>query len=199
MAALHVPDPRLLALAALVVAAILMARLAPSERAPLRLAALLLPPCLFGVVFGSGSLLLIALVVVAFAVGQGAEPRSRRALGIGVAVYVGLILGAAGAWSALGPGLGLSNLRLYAGAVPGTRDFFSLSLALAVSLVAARAARRADGEPRVLLAYAAAFLMSALWLAPVASPDDVAAPIALLALAATMGPRERFDSPGRAL
>ena len=108
-------------------------------------------------------------------------------------------MGAAGAWSALGPGLGLSNLRLYAGAVPGTRDAAGPVLTAVLAVIASRVARRSTNDPALFIAWTAAFLISALWLAPAASPDAVAAPIALLALAATLEARAKFDSPGSAL
>ncbi len=54
-------------------------------------------------------------------------------------------------------------------------------------------------DPPRLLASAAAALMTALWLVPSASADDVVAPIALLAVAATHERRDSFDTAGGAL
>jgi len=108
------------------------------------------------------------------------------------------LLGAPSAKS-LGPSLGLSNLRLYAGATPGTPDLVGPALVLVGASAALVTSRRASvGAPR-LLGGAAAILMIALWLAPSAAPDDVVAPIALLAIAITYQGRETFDTAESAL
>jgi hypothetical protein len=101
--------------------------------------------------------------------------------------------------TALGPGLGLSNLRLYAGATPGTSDFVGPVLVLLVAVALRVASRRVPWDGPRLLGGAAAILMIALWLGPRAAPDDVVAPIALLAIAASLPPRETFDTAGDAL
>jgi hypothetical protein len=221
--ALGVRDPRVLVLLALIVAGVSMTRAAPPEMAMVRLAALVLPPCLIGVVFGSGDLVLVALLsAVALAMASGRARAGGLALGTaaalfpravpavplplprgpwtaatGAAIAAFGILGAAGlafggtvALPLLAPGFGLSNLRLYAGAVPGTPDAVGPALIAAVTVVGLLVARRAARDHPTRFAAAAALLMSALWLAPSASPDDVAAPIALLALAATSGRHE---------
>jgi hypothetical protein len=196
-AALHVSDPRVLTLIALAVAAALMAR-TRAEGGPLPLAVLVLPPALVGVVFGSGTVLLIALIALAaLAIERASGPRG--ALALVAALGLGLLLGGAGAWSAIGPGLGLPNLRLYAGTPPGTRDLAAPVLAAVLAVAASHIARRTAHDKTALLAWTAAFLTAALWLAPSVSPDDVAAPIVLLALAAAWKPGERFDSPRAAL
>lgn len=233
MGTLGLRDPRVLTLLALIAAGVALSRAAPPEMAMVRLAALVLPPCLIGAVFGSGDIVLVALL----AAGMLATATRRAvpggvALGTAVALFPRIIPVAAlrlrggGAWTTamgaalvafgllgiavlaradaaalprLGPGLGLSNLRLYAGAVPGARDAIGPMLLVAVAVVALVVARRAASDPATLFAAAAALLMLALWVAPSASPDDVASPIVLLALAATSAPRERFDSPQAAL
>ena len=73
------------------------------------------------------------------------------------------------------------------------------ALVLVAAIAAVVLVRRVSlDEPR-LLGGAAALLMTALWLAPRASPDDVVAPIALLAIAATHSRRDGFDTAGSAL
>jgi hypothetical protein len=99
-----------------------------------------------------------------------------------------------GSATSLGPGLGLSNLRLYAGATPGTSGFVGPVLVLVMAVAALVASRRASLDAPRLLGAAAAVAMIALWLAPSAAPDDVAAPIALLAIAATCERRDSFDT-----
>jgi hypothetical protein len=248
LGALGLRDPRVLTLLALIAAGVALARTAPLEMAMVPLAALVLPPCLVGTVFGSGDVVLVALLAAGLAAASGRGARAGVALGTAVAMFPRTVpvavlrLRGGGAWTAamaaaltafvilgiagliradttalpaLGPGLGLSNLRLYAGAVPGTRDAMGPALLAAVTVLAlvvalrpptgslaalrpptgSLAARRDVRGPAALFAAAAALLMLALWLAPSASPDDVASPIVLLALAATVAPRERFDTP----
>jgi glycosyl transferase family 87 len=233
LGSLGVRDPRVLTLLALIAAGVAMARAAPPEKAMVRLAVLVLPPCLLGAVFGSGDLVLVALLAaVALALARGrataggldagvaaalfprtvpvtailwrADGRWTTAAGAAIATFA--VLGAAGlamggglAWPRLGTGLGLANLRLYAGAVPGAPDAVGPTLIAALTVAGLLWARRATRDHATLFAVGAALLMGALWLAPSASPDDVASPIALLALAATSRPHERFDSPGVAL
>ena len=108
-------------------------------------------------------------------------------------------LAAASAAPVLGPGLGLSNLRLYAGAPPGRVSFASAAVVVMVALAAVILARRASLDGPRLVAGAAGVAMIALWLAPSAGPDDVLVPIALLAIAATCPPRDSFDTPEAAL
>jgi hypothetical protein len=230
LGAFGVRDPRALALVALALAAVLVVRLGPPETALDRMAAsVVLPPAIVGVVFGSGDLLLVALIAGAtllaarharvgggVAVGMAAAlfPRLLPAaalLAIGLAAIAAasaalLILGGAGSLAGgtltlppLGPGLGLSNLRLYAGAPPGTPDLVGPALAAVVAVVAFVVVRRAALDPPRFLASAAAALMTALWLAPSASADDVVTPIALLAIAVTHAGRETFDTAGSAL
>ena len=230
LGAFGVRDPRVLALVALAAVALLVARVGPPDTALGRMAAcVVLPPAIIGVVFGSGDLLMVALVVgAAPAVARQARVAGGVAVGTAVALFPRLlpavpflasglfaiaaasaalvILAAAGrvaggtlAVPSLGPGLGLSNLRLYAGAIPGSPDIVGPALVAVVALVALVLARRAALDPPRLLVSAAGALMTALWLAPSASADDVVAPIALLAIAVTQSRRDTFDTAGGAL
>jgi hypothetical protein len=99
----------------------------------------------------------------------------------------------------LGSGLGLSNLRLYMGALPDSSGLALPALVVASAVVALVLARRASLEGPQLLGVGAAVLMIALWLAPRAAPDDVVAPIALLAIAVTHERRDSFDTAEVAL
>jgi hypothetical protein len=206
LGAFGVRDPRLLSLLALAAVAILVARAGPGETALDRTAAsVVLPPALGGAVFGSGALVMLALALGAAAlVARYLRLPTGRALAAVVAALViagaaGRLIGATFAAPSLGPGLGLSNLRLYAGAAPGTPELAGAALVLVAAIAAVVLARRARlDEPR-LRGGAAALLMAAVWLAPRASPDDVVAPIALLAIAATHSRRDGFDTAGSAL
>ncbi len=144
-----------------------------------------------GLVLGAGSALFPRLIPAAPPLVRGASwLRLASAL---LAAFA--LAGAAGLWASggihpphLGPGLGLSNLRLYFGAAPGKSDAVGPALAAGAALVSlVWTVRRAPGG-QAGLAAAAAATMAALWLAPAASPDDVVLPIALLALAATSAP-----------
>jgi hypothetical protein len=116
-----------------------------------------------------------------------------------IAGAAGRLIGVTFAAPSLGPGLGLSNLHLYAGAAPGTPSLIGPALLVAAAIAAVVLARRASlDEPR-LLGAAAALLVTALWLAPSASPDDVVAPVALLAVAVTQSRRDGFDTARSAL
>jgi glycosyl transferase family 87 len=205
LGAFGVRDPRVLALIALAVVAILISRVGPAETALDRVAAsVALPPALVGVVFGSGDLVKLGLILgAALLVTRYARvPEGSAIAGLAVAlVAAGATARLVGGSSAisLGPSLGLSNLRLYAGATPGTPDLVGPVLVLVGAIAALVASRRLSvGAPR-LLGGAAAILMIALWLAPSATPDDVVAPIALLAIAVTHEGRETFDTAGGAL
>jgi len=198
-------DPRVLALLALVVVAVLIARAGPGETALDRIAAsVALPPAIVGVVFGSGDLVMLALGLgAAFVVARFAQlpPESAIARAVVVIVAIGaaarLVSGASA--TSLGPSLGLSNLRLYAGAIPGTPDSSGPVLVLVIALAALVASRRVSFDAPRLLGGAAAILMIVLWLAPSAAPDDVVVPIALLAIAMTHQGGETFDTAGSAL
>ncbi|PYQ40422.1 MAG: hypothetical protein DMF77_18430, partial [Acidobacteria bacterium] len=205
LGAIGVRDPRLLALLALALAAVLVFRLRPPETALDRMAAsVVLPPAIVGVVFGSGDLVKLGLILgAALLVTRYARVAEGSAIaGVAVALVAAgaaaRLLGAPSAKS-LGPSLGLSNLRVYAGATPGTPELVGPALVLVGASAALVASRRASvGAPR-LLGGAAAILMIALWLAPSAAPDDVVAPIALLAIAITYQGRETFDTAESAL
>jgi len=203
--ALGVRDPRVLALLALALVAVLIARAGPRATALDRVAAsVALPPAIVGAVFGSGSLVMLALVLgAAFVVARFAHlpPESAIARAIVVIVAIGAaarLVGGASATS-LGPSLGLSSLRLYAGATPGTPDLVAPVLILVGASAALVASRRGPLDAPRLLGGVAAILMIALWLAPSAAPDDVVAPIALLAIALTSQGHETFDTAGSAL
>jgi hypothetical protein len=194
LGALGIGDPRVFGLLALAVVAVFMVRAGPRETALERLASsAALPPAILGVVFGSGALVLIAL---ALAAGHVAV----RYLHIPVAsAFAGAFVGAATVGAVevapiLGAGLGLSNLRLYAGEAPGPASFASAALVVLMCAVAVMLARRASLEGVRLLGAAATFVTLALWLAPSADPNDVLVPIALLGIAATHDPRDEFDT-----
>jgi uncharacterized membrane protein YgdD (TMEM256/DUF423 family) len=197
--ALGVHDPRVLALLALAVVAVLMARAGPREDALQRVASsVALPPAIVGVVFGSGSLLMLALALgAAFVVARlarvPAEPEVARTVVVIVALGAAVRL-VGGPATSLGPGLGLSNLRLYAGATPGAPDFVGPLLVLLGAIAVLVAFRRVSLDAPRVLGGAAAILMIALWLAPSAGPDHVITPIALLAIAATHDRRDGFDT-----
>jgi glycosyl transferase family 87 len=227
-------DPRLMSLLALLVSGLLVARFDRGERRLLLASALVLPPILLGVAFGSGESVLLALVLAALwlasrsralaggmALGSAgalfprvlaATPQLVRGPGAswrGLAAVGGLtflVLCATGAWAAgglgaprIGPGLGLSNLRLYAGATAGALDRLGPALAVLVTAVAIGAAAAAAPSGRSRLALAAVGAIATLWLASAASPDDVVVPIVLLALAVTgdtqASPAPLIDTP----
>jgi hypothetical protein len=203
LGAFGIRDPRLLALVALALAAVLIVRLAPPDAALDRMAAsVVLPPAIVGVVFGSGDLVKLGLILgAALLVTRYARTASAIA-GVAVALVAAgaaeRLLGGPSATS-LGPSLGLSNLRLYAGATPGTPDLVGPVLVLVGATAALVAWRRVSFDAPRLLGGAAAILMIALWLAPSAAPDDVVVPIALLAIAVTHEGRATFDTAGSAL
>jgi len=225
LSAIGAHDPRALVLAAALVIAALVMAAAPAGAALPRIACILvLPAAIIGAIFGSGDLVLLALVLLAAALAErghrvmggmllglttalfprllpavpllvaaSGAPRDRRgwsraALGAGVGAAVGCLPAALGtglARPALGAGLGLANLRLYAGAMPGTPDLIGPALVLLTAVASLWIALRMAAPPPMALAAAAAALMAALWLASSADPDDVVTPIALLALAAS--------------
>ena len=205
LGAFAVRDPRLLALVALALATVFVVRLGPPKTALDRMAAsVVLPPAIVGVVFGSGDLVKLGLILGAALLftRYARVPEGSAIAGVAVALVAAgaaeRLVGGASATS-LGPSLGLSNLRLYAGATPGTPDLVGPVLVLVGASAALVASRRVSvGAPR-LLGGAAAILMLALWLAPSAAPDDVVVPIALLAIAVTHEGRETFDTAGSAL
>jgi hypothetical protein len=215
-------DLRAVAVLALGLAVFLLWRLAPAEAGLERVSLLLLPPAIIGVTFGSGDVLLLALLAAAlFAIARGAVRSGSAMIGAAAALFLRLFPPAAllarvtapavGAFvavvvvkvvggtlmppAALGPGLGLSNLRLYFGADPGPHDGLGLILILVVTAAAWFGVRRLALDGPKGLAAAAALLLATLWLAPNASPDDVLVPIVMLAIAATHDHREGFDTP----
>jgi hypothetical protein len=155
-------------------------------------------------VFGSGDLVKLglilgaALLVTRFARVPEGSAIAGLAVALAAASAAGILVGGPSA-TALGPSLGLSNLRLYAGATPGTSDLVGPVLVLVGASAALVASRRVSFDAPRLLGGAAATVMIALWLAPSGAPDDVVAPIALLAIAVTHGGRETFDTAGGAL
>jgi len=230
-----VGDPRALTVAAAIAAGLLLALAAPAEVALVSGAgALLLPAAILGVVFGSGDMLLLVIVLVcAMALWRGHplaggvamgvatalfpraipalplvivamtanDPRRRRRAFWAVAVgggltWLAMIVAGTATVPKLGPGLGLSNLRLYFGGTPGTPDLVGPVLVGLLALAALMAAIRVGWTPAHALAAAAASLIGALWLAAAASPDDVVVPVALLVMAAAW-PRtsDLIDSP----
>jgi hypothetical protein len=131
------------------------------------------------------------------------EPGHRRrglwgaALGGGLTWLAAVVAGTVTVPS-LGPGLGLSNLRLYVGAMPGERDLVGLVLVGAVALASLAAAVRLRWTPGRALAAAAATLLATLWLAAAASPSDIVVPIALLVTACAWPRVDLIDSPATA-
>jgi hypothetical protein len=114
---------------------------------------------------------------------------------VAVVVVLKVVGGSLAAPPVSGPGLGLSNLRLYYGADPGGRDMLALILSLVVTAAAWLGVRRWGLDRPSSLAAAATLLLATLWLAPNASPDDVLVPIVMLAIAATHDRGEGFDTP----
>jgi hypothetical protein len=194
LGAFGVGDPRLLVLLALGVVAALLARAGLHDTALERLASsIALPAAILGTVFGSGALVLLAL---GLALGQ-AVARYRQippTSALAGAFVVTAAFAVASDTPILGPGLGLSNLRLYVGGDPGPASFASAAVVLIAAAAAMVRARRATLEGPRLLAGAAAFVTLALWLAPSAGPDSVLVPIALLAIAATHDRHDGFDT-----
>jgi len=178
-----VRDPRPLTLAAAGLAAFLLARLAPPRGRLLVLAgAMLSPAMVFAMVFGSPQ-----PVVLAGLAGGALLARARGwpvrigllAGGLLTAVAVAVVAGGP-RWSAIGPGLGLSNVFLYWGAQASVAPIV-LTLA-AIGLAGAAVLAGAMSAPAFGTA-AAAWLMG-LWFLPSASPHAVATALALIALAA---------------
>jgi len=113
---------------------------------------------------------------------------------VAVVVVLKVVGGSLAEPLALGPGLGLSNLRLYFGADPGDRDVLALILILLVTAISWLVVRRLALDRPSSLAAAATLLLATLWLAPSVSPDDVLVPIALLAIAVTHDRHDGFDT-----
>jgi len=218
--AVGIRDLRAVAVLALGFAVFFLWRLAPAEAGLERVSLLLLPPAIVGVTFGSGDVLLLALLTAAlFAIARGAVRSGSAMMGAAAALFprlvppaallarvaapavaafaaVVVVLEVAGSLAppALGPGLGLSNLRLYFGADPGAHDGLALILLLVLTAASWLGVRRLALDGPKGLAAAAALLLATLWLAPSASPDDVLVPIVMLAIAATHDQREGFDT-----
>ena len=216
-------DLRAVAVLALSAAVFFLWRLPPAQVGLERISVLLLPPAIVGVTFGSGDVLLVALLAAAlFAIARGAVRSGSAMMGAAAALFLRLVPPAAvlarvtapavaafaavvvvlkvvggslAAPPALGPGLGLSNLRLYFGAEPGGHDPLALILILVVTAAAWLGVRRLAVDGPSNLAAAATLLLVTLWLAPHASPDDVLVPIVMLAIAATHDRSEGFDTP----
>ncbi|HET6897477.1 MAG TPA: glycosyltransferase 87 family protein, partial [Vicinamibacteria bacterium] len=220
--AVGIRDLRAVAVIALGAAVFFLWRLSPTAAGLERVSLLMLPPAIVGVTFGSGDVCLLALLAAAlFAVARGGArsgsatigataalfprlvpPASllARATGPAVAAFAAVVLvvkvvgGTLEGPLALGPGLGLSNLRLYFGAEPGEQDVLSLVLMLALTAASWLVVRRLTLDAASSLAAAATLLLATLWLAPNASPDDVLVPIALLVIAVTHDRDEGFDT-----
>jgi hypothetical protein len=172
-----------------------LARAGPPETALARAAVLLAPPCLLGAVFGTGALLVMASVGMAALLVASGRAFVLAALLVAGALMVTI---GKGEWE---PGLGLSNLCFYGGVERGAPEGAGAALvALVVILVLlVRLGRRLRSDPAAAMAWTALGLIAILWLAPSESPDAVAAPIAALAVAATLGTPPRIDSPAPAL
>ena len=222
LGAIGIRDLRALTVLALGAAVFFLSRVSPMEVGLERISVLLLPPAIVGITFGSGDVVLLALLAAAlFAIGRGGVRSGSAMLGATAALFPRLLapaalLGGATAPAAfafaavvvvmkvvggtlagplqLGPGLGLSNLRLYFGADPGDRDVLALILILLVTAISWLVVRRLALDRPSSLAAAATLLLATLWLAPSASPDDVLVPIALLAIAVTHDRHDGFDT-----
>jgi len=220
--AVGIRDLRAVAVLALAAAVFFLSRLSPAEAGLERVSLLLLPPAIVGVTFGSGDVLLLALLAAAlFVVSRGAVRSGSAVMGAAAALFLRLVPPAAllarvtapamaafvaaivvlkvvgGSLAAppvLGPGLGLSNLRLYFGADPGAQDVLALILILGVTAAAWLGVRRLALDGAKGLAAAATLLLATLWLAPNASPDDVLVPIVMLAIAAAHDHGDGFDT-----
>jgi len=163
-------------------------------------------PLAAGVVIGLATALFprlipaVPLVIVATAPTDVTRRRAAWGAAIGVALgwTAALVAGTVAVPTFL-PGFGLSNLRLYLGAMPGTPDLVGPVLVGITALASLVAAVRVRWSPARALAAAAACLIGALWLAPAASPDDVVVPVALLVMAAAWPrPSDLIDSPASA-
>jgi len=212
LAALGAADPRWILAAAVLLAGAVAVVVAPAEAALPLAAVALVPAAALGAVFGSGIVLALPLVLAALAcrrhplwaaVALGlaagvsprllliaplllpARPRLRPWLtcALTFAAVTGLAMALAGPKSTppqLMPSLGLPNLMLYAGATTLPLWLPPLLLLLNLAAMALLARRRTDPDPQAALA--ATFLLASLWLSPATSPNDVAIPLALLAL-----------------
>jgi hypothetical protein len=186
-------DPRPLTLAMAGLAAFLLLRLAPPGARPLVIAGSLLTPAMVvAVVFGSPQ-----PIVLAGAAGAALLARARGEVALGL-VAGGLLTALAVAFaaggpglSAIGPGLGLFNIFLYWGAEEAAAP---LGLVLAATGLAGAAALAWAMKAPAFGVAAAAWLM-ALWFLPSASPHALAAPLALVALAAVSTDLDSESAP----
>jgi glycosyl transferase family 87 len=185
LGALGRTDPRPLMALALALAAALLARRALPEQRPMVLAAAALaPPAAMGTIMGSP--IALALLVAALA-WRPWRSRTQALLTLtAAAALIGLsslaVAGTRTDLPAFQPGLGLTNVFLYAGlTVP------MWPLWIAVAAVLAFAVVRVLRSPTPLLE-AAAFTTLFLWLAPGVSPNTVALPIVLLLVSALRDP-----------
>ena len=182
-----VRDPRPLTLAAAGLAALFLARLAPPDGQWLVLAgAMLSPPMVFAVIFGSPQ-----PVVLAGLTGGALLARVRGwpvlmgmlAGGVLTALAVAVVVGGP-RWSAIGPSLGLTNILLYWGAEGMAAPII---LTLAATGLAGAAVLAGGMRAHAFAAAAGAWLVGS-WFLPSASPHAVAAPLALMVLSAIPSP-----------
>jgi hypothetical protein len=179
----RVRDPRPLTLAAAGLAAFFLARLAPRGGRLLVLAGAMLSPAMaLSVVFGSPQ-----SVVLAGLAGGALFARARGtpvligllAGGLLTALAVAVVVGGP-RWSAIGPGVGLSNIFLYWGAEASAAAIVLTLAAIGLG----GAAVLAGGVRAPAFAAAAAAWLVGVWVLPLASPHALATPLALIALAA---------------
>jgi len=178
-----VRDPRPLTLAAAGLAAFFLSRLTPPRARLLVLAGSMLSPAMaLGVIFGSPQAVVLAGMTGGALFVHGRGMRALTGLlagGLVTALAVAVVAGGP-RWSAIGPGLGLSNIFLYWGA-----EVSAAAIVLTLSAIGlAGAAVLAGGMRAPAFVAAAAAWLVGLWFLPAASPHAVATPLALMVLAA---------------
>jgi hypothetical protein len=178
-----VRDPRPLTLAAAGLAAFFLARLAaPGARLLILAGAMLSPAMVLSVVFGSPQSFVLAGLAggALLARARGWQALTGLLAGGLLAALAAAAVAGGPRWSAIGPGLGLSNIFLYWGAEASAAAIV-LTFA-AIGLVGA--AVLAGGMRAPGFAAAAAAWLVGSWFLPSASPHAIAAPLALIVLAA---------------
>jgi hypothetical protein len=184
-----VRDPRPLTLAAAGLAAFFLTRLAPpGSRLLVQAGALLSPAMVFSVVFGSPQAVVLAGMTggAVLARERGWPVRWGLLAGGLLAALTASVVVSGPSWLAIGPSLGLSNILLYWGAEGAAAPILLTFAAIGV----AGAAVFAGAMTAPAFAMAATAWLVGLWFLPSASPHAVAAPLALIVLAALL-PDER--------
>jgi hypothetical protein len=170
-------DPRLVPLVLMAGACLLAVFLVPGPLRPLAVAvAVLTPAAAIGTVFGGGMLILTTALL-----GASALALRKRKVGTVIVSLEGFALALA---FERGAGIGPGNAALYFG-----REASWWPIAMAAAFAAASPAMIAfgGGWRAGWLTTAAAGLLALLWFLPGVSPHEVAAPIALIAIAVMRG------------